>query len=96
MRPSEKLEPHRGRIRDIVLANGAANPRVFGSVLAGADGLDSDLDLLIEPGPRTSLFALARIKLAIEELLGVPVDVATPSSLPLRSRDRILREARPI
>jgi uncharacterized protein len=93
MRPSELLELHREEIREIVLANGALNPRVFGSVLSGDDDADSDLDVLIDPGPKTSLFAIARIHTQLERLLNIRVDVATPSALPPRTRERILIEA---
>ena len=39
---------------------------------------------------------LAAIQLEAERLLGVHVDVLTPKSLPMRFRDRVLREAVPI
>ncbi len=94
MRPSELLEQHRDRIREIVLENGAQNPRVFGSVLTGSDRSDSDLDLLIDPGPRTTLFTISRIHLALEELLQARVDIATPRALHKRSRERILAESK--
>jgi predicted nucleotidyltransferase len=94
MRPSELLDLHRERIREIILTNGAENPRVFGSVISGDDSDESDLDLLVDPGPKTSYFALARIHLALEEMLNIRVDIATPQALPLRNRDRIISEAR--
>ncbi len=77
MKPSELLDLHRERIREIVDTNGASNPRVFGSALHGDDHTSSDLDLLIDPGPKTGLFAIARIHTALEQLLQIPVDVAT-------------------
>jgi hypothetical protein len=43
MKPSEALELHRDAIRRVVLANGASNPRVFGSVLHGDDTEVSDI-----------------------------------------------------
>ena len=55
MRPSEVLPRHRETIRQLVLQAGMANPRVFGSVLRGEDQEDSDLDILVDPSPRTSL-----------------------------------------
>lgn len=56
----------------------------------------SDLDLLVDPSPRTTLMTLAAIQLEAERLLGVHVDVLTPGSLPHRFRDRVLHEAVPV
>lgn len=96
MRPSEALEQHRSEIRRIVLENRSLNPRVFGSVLRGEDTEQSDLDLLIEPTAHTSLMDLAKIGIALEDLMGVSVDVLTPESLPGYFRDRVLAEALPV
>jgi predicted nucleotidyltransferase len=96
MRPSEVLPKHRETIRQLVLQAGMTNPRVFGSVLRGEDQDDSDLDILIDPAPRTSLLALAGLQIEIEELIGVKVDLLTPKSLPLKFRQRVLDEAQPV
>jgi predicted nucleotidyltransferase len=53
-------------------------PRVFGSVLTGTDTEESDLDLFVDPGQKTILFALARLEHQAEELPGVRVSVLTP------------------
>ena len=48
----------------------------FGSYADGQATNDSDLDLLIEFDlPRVSLFMLSAIKLELEDMLNVPVDV---------------------
>jgi predicted nucleotidyltransferase len=96
MRPSEALERHRAEIRRLTEANRARNPRVFGSVLRGEDTTESDLDLVVDIIQGTSLFDLARLEGALEDLLHVPVQVMTPVELPRRARDRILAEARPV
>lgn len=96
MRPSVALELHRAAIRAIVTAHRACNPRVFGSVLSGNDAEGSDLDLLIDTTPETSLFDLNAIGNAIEALLGVPVDVLTPNGLPPKFREAVLAEAKPV
>jgi len=62
MRPSEILPLHRETIRELVLNAGMANPRVFGSVVRGEDTEGSDLDILVDPAPRTSLLDLAGCK----------------------------------
>ena len=96
MRPSVALELHREEIRRIVASRRALNPRVFGSVLHGEDTEESDLDILVDTTSRTSLFDLNAISNALEALLGVPVDVLTPKSLPAEWRDQVLVEAKPV
>jgi predicted nucleotidyltransferase len=96
MRPSEILPQHRETIRQLVLQAGMANPRVFGSVLRGEDGEDSDLDILVDPAPRTSLLDLAGLQIDIAEKTGANVDLLTPNSLPVKFRQRVLDEAQPV
>ena len=84
------VEAHRGR-----------NARVFGSVLHGSDTDgrdtdDSDLDLLIDPTPDTTLFDIGAIRHKLIALLGVPVDVLTPNALPDKFRATVLSEARSV
>ncbi len=74
----------------------ACNPRVFGSVVHGDDTEDSDLDLLIDPPPDTSLFDIGAIRHELLQLLGVPVDVLTPKALPEKFRATALVEAMPV
>ena len=96
MRPSEVLPQHRDTIRQLVLEAGMANPRVFGSVLRGEDVDGSDLDLLVDPSPKTSLLDLAGLQIEIEARTGVKVDLLTPRCLPLKFRQRVLEEAQPV
>ncbi len=94
--PSEMLERHRENIRRIVALHRTTNPRVFGSVRHGTDTSASDLDLLVDPLPGTTLFDLGAIQMELEELIGVAVDVLTPGDLPERFRAEVLREALPL
>ena len=48
----------------------------------GDDTEESDLDLLIDPTPETTLMDIAVIPVELEHLLGVTVDVLTPNALP--------------
>jgi len=96
MRPSEVLPKHRETIRRLVEEAGMANPRVFGSVLHGTDEEGSDLDLLVDPAPRTSLLDVAGLQIEIETRTGVKVDLLTPKCLPLKFRQRVLDEAQPV
>ena len=96
MKPSASLEANRELIRRIVAMHRGSNPRVFGSVIHGDDTDGSDLDLLIDPRPDTSLLDIAQIQVELEAQLGVPIDVLTPGALPMKFRDQVLREARPV
>jgi predicted nucleotidyltransferase len=96
MRPSELLPQNRDAIRRLVLRFGMANPRVFGSVLNGEDVEGSDLDLLVDPSPDTSLLDIAKLKIEIESTTGMKVDLLSPKFLPLTFRDRVLSEAVPV
>ncbi|WP_024892112.1 nucleotidyltransferase family protein [Luteimonas huabeiensis] len=96
MKPSDALRTRLDALHGATRRFRVANPRVYGSVLHGTDGEGSDLDLLVDPTPETTLFDLGGLQVALEELLGVPVDVRTPGDLPARFRDAVLREARPL
>ena len=96
MRPSEVLQSHRAAIRGVVAAHRACNARVFGSVLRGLDTEGSDLDILVDPTPETTLMDVAAIQVELEHLLGVSVDVLTLKDLPAKFRDVVAREAKPL
>ena len=96
MKPSQALESNRVAIRRIVESHRASNARVFGSVRREQDTEQSDLDILIELTPKTSLMDVAAIQIELEDLLGVAVDVLTPKSLPEKFRFKVLAEALPI
>ena len=93
MRPSTALRTYREQIRSIVLAHRATNVRVFGSVARGEDTDASDLDLLIDPTPETSLMDIGAIRLELKTLLGINVDVLTPKALPDTFREQVLQES---
>lgn len=96
MRPSVLLESKRLAVREATRRYRAANPRVFGSVVHGRDTEGSDLDLLVDPLPGTTLFDLGGLQVELEEMLGVQVDVLTPGDLPPKFRDQVLAEALPV
>ena len=96
MKPSLALAKHRDAIRQIVLSHRAFNPRVFGSVARGDDSDGSDLDLLVEPFPDTSLLDVACIQVELEALLVLSVDVVTPLFLSKSFRDQVVLEALPV
>jgi predicted nucleotidyltransferase len=96
MKPSAALNHHRMAVRETVGRFRVKNPRVFGSVLTGTDTDASDLDLLVDPLPRTTLFDLGGLQEELQQLLGVRVDVLTPGGLPRKMRAAIVAEAMPV
>lgn len=96
MKPSEALNTKRDAIRDAVRRRHASNPRIFGSVVHGNDRDGSDLDLLVDPLPDTTLFDLGGLQVELEELLGVRVDLVTPRDLPATFRQHVVKEAVPV
>ena len=96
MRPSIALELKRDAVRVTASRFRTTNPRVFGSALHGTDINGSDLDLLVDALPGTTLFDLGGLQVELESLLGVRVDVLTPADLPARFRAQVLAEAQPV
>jgi predicted nucleotidyltransferase len=78
-RALDYLREHRAEIVDVLARYGASNPRLFGSVAQGTAGPDSDVDILLdlpEKGLGSRLLRLSGIRLELEQLLKMPVDVA--------------------
>lgn len=96
MKPSIALERNREQIKKIVARYHARNARVFGSVVAGCDTDASDLDLLVDITPETTLMDIGAIQHELKTLLGIEVDVLTPNSLPDRFKHKVLKEARQV
>ena len=74
----DRLREHRDAIRNVLARYGASNPRLFGSIAQGTAGPDSDVDLLLDlaaEGSGSRLSRLSGIRLELEELLKLPVDV---------------------
>ena len=96
MKPSAVLDRSRERIRALALEYGVSNPRVFGSVLRSEDSESSDLDILVDPAPTTSLLDIAKLQMRLASELGIHVDVLTPRALPLSFRKHVVDHAQPV
>ena len=94
MRPSEAIAGRLDEVRAVIARYPVRNPRVFGSVARGEDDGNSDLDLLVDPAERTSLFDLAGLEAELSDPLGVRVDVLTPGGIGPRSAAAVYRDAR--
>jgi predicted nucleotidyltransferase len=87
------VNERRDEIKAIVRSHNGAAVAVFGSVARGDEQPGSDPDFLVELGPGARLIALLSIGVALEEALGVRVDVGTPKSLRANIREAVLAEA---
>lgn len=96
MKPSEVLEKNRHAIREATKRFNASNPRVFGSVARGEDHSGSDIDILVDTLPGTTLLDLGGLQDALETLLETKVDLVTSKGVRSAMRERILTEAMPI
>ncbi len=96
MKPSQILTERRSYILAIASKYRVRNLRVFGSVLHGNDTEKSDLDLLVDALPETSLFDLGGLQQELEQQLGAKVDIRTPGDISKYFRDKVLAEARPL
>jgi predicted nucleotidyltransferase len=90
------VRAHRDEIYLLAAARGIRGVRVFGSVARGESGADSDLDLLVDIEPGTSLWDLSGFALDVEALLNVFTQVTTPDGLKPRMRARVLVDAVPV
>lgn len=95
MKPSDALEQNRDAVRTAVSCCRAANPRVFGSVLRGEDRDGGDIDILVDALPGATLFDLGGLRIELEEILGVRVDLLTPGDISRYFRAQVLAEAQP-
>jgi predicted nucleotidyltransferase len=92
---SAALREHRGELRRALASLGVRQPRVFGSVVRGEDGPDSDLDLLVEL-PRRSYVLLEEVRDAAKAVLHVSVNVSTPELRRDEIQDLVVDQAVPL
>jgi predicted nucleotidyltransferase/DNA-binding XRE family transcriptional regulator len=80
-RPSRVVADHRAEILALARKHKAAPVRVFGSVARGEDVSGSDLDLLVTFEPGATIYDLAELIDALEDLTGLRVDVVSEGGL---------------
>jgi hypothetical protein len=89
----EVLQTRREEIVEIAQRYGASNVRVFGSRARGEARPDSDVDILVTVGERTSLLDIIAIKQDLEDLLGSTVHLVTEDAISPYIREKILEQA---
>ncbi len=91
-----RLRQRRRQVLAIAENHGASNVRVFGSVARGQDTPESDVDILVDLSPRSSLVTLGRLERELSGVLGVPVDVVPADGLRPAVRAEAEQEAVPL
>ena len=91
-----RLRQRRRQVLATAEKHGASNVRVFGSVARGEDTPESDIDILVDLSPRSSLVTLGRLERELSDVLGVPVDVVPAEGLRGSVRAEAEEEAIPL
>ena len=90
------LESNREAVLDLARRYGVTRIRVFGSMARMDASEESDVDLLVDIGEKTSGFGLGGLLMDLQDLLGRRVDLVTEQALHPSIRERILSEAVPL
>lgn len=79
-KPSDLVRAHKQQIIKLAAEHGVRSLEVFGSVAQGTDTPGSDLDLLVEFDDEVRGLDRIDFAEALEELLGVEIDMVNPAS----------------
>lgn len=90
------LRANRQSVKALAAEHGCHNVRVFGSVARGEDTPDSDIDLLVDAQSGTTLLDMGGLQIALEDQLGVPIDLRTPGDIHQNFRADVVARAKPI
>lgn len=92
MIPKLEISDIRSAAAELGKRYGAERIYLFGSYARGDAASGSDVDLRIDKGRIRGLFALSGLRLALEDRLGVEVDLLTSDSLDGEFLDHIRNE----
>ncbi len=77
----QRVAAHRDELREVLRRQGVTNPEIFGSAARGDDHEGSDVDILVDFPPGTSIIDIIGIQHELEDLLGAHVDLEPRSGL---------------
>jgi uncharacterized protein len=89
----EVLGPYRGQILRLARKYGVRRLRIYGSVARGEADKRSDVDFLVEWGPKTKHIGRLGLHGELERVIRRRVDLHDSSSIYWATRDRVLSEA---
>jgi hypothetical protein len=93
MRREEVFKTLKTHAEELEIQHQVKSLVLFGSVARGQAAGSSDVDLLVELYDPVGLFAFARLRRRLSEILGREVDLVTRGALRKEMRERILKEA---
>ncbi len=91
-----ELEEIKSKIVPLLKRYDVKRAAFFGSLVRGEKKEDSDIDILVEFEGEKSLLDLAGLRIELEEVLKMKVDVLTYNSLHPLLKDKILSEQKVI
>ncbi|HOC52429.1 MAG TPA: nucleotidyltransferase family protein [Caldisericia bacterium] len=86
------IEEIKKKVLPILKKYGVKRAGIFGSVVRGEDTEKSDIDILVEIEGRMSLLDFVGLKLELEEVLGMKVDLGEYSAIKPIIKEQILSE----
>ena len=86
------IEEIKRKILPILKKYGVTKAGIFGSVVRGEETRESDIDILVEINTRMSLLDFVGLKLELEDVLGIPVDLGEYSAIKPIVKEQILSE----
>jgi len=92
----QELQQQKVSIIAIASQYHAVNVRVFGSVVRGEERDDSDIDLLVEFLPGSTLFDHVGLINSLSKVFGRKVDVVSERALNKHLKSKVLSEAVPL
>ena len=92
----DRVRANAEAVLTVVHMRGAVNARLIGSVARGDFNANSDIDVLVDSGPKLGLLGIAQLEEDLEKLLGVSVDVVVSDEIPTICRSAVLEQAVPI
>jgi uncharacterized protein len=92
MKQNKEIEEIKKKIVPLLKKNKIVRAGIFGSYARGEQKKNSDIDILIKPTRKMSLFDFAGIKLEIEDKLGNKIDIVSYRAIHPKLKRQILRE----
>ncbi|MEO7062107.1 MAG: nucleotidyltransferase family protein [Lapillicoccus sp.] len=92
-----EVDVDRECLREVCERYGVASLEVFGSIVRGEQGPESDVDLLYVLKPEVRLgFRLFELEDELSALFGRPVDLVARTALNKYLREQVLADAQPL
>ena len=89
---NKEIEKIKKKIVPILKKNKVVRAGIFGSYARGENKKNSDVDILIKPTQKMSLFDFVGIKLEIEDRLGNKIDLVSYRAIHPKLKKQILKE----